>query len=449
MNKRLIIICMLLVLNTFACKRNNNNSDNQTKVSSEASTTYWAKTYGGSGFEFNPKIAKTNDGQFIIAVDGSFGLNGDFWVFKIDDKGSIIWQKSYGGTSYENIRDISVTEDNGCMLVGSTESFGAGNEDFWILKLNSSGAIEWQRAIGGVNDDRAMSVATTSDGYIVAGYTYSFGNGWTDYFVVKLSKSGDVQWQKSYGGDGHDNAKSVVETGNGSFLVIGISSSFSIANAMWIIEIDASGSILWQKTYTEVYEVNYAIRTSDGNYLVAGFMYETGAGWDSVLVKFDANGLIIWQRKYGASGTEQAESVVETSDGGYLLVGRTDSFGFGGDDISVIKLQSDGSISWQKAFGGSRLDFGHSILQLDDGKIMMTGTTSSFGTIIANDVIIIKTAVDGSGLSIGKDSNLTFSTTNIASSDTFVTALEVNSNVTYTNIEAVNTNATIKLISSD
>ncbi|GAI33263.1 unnamed protein product, partial [marine sediment metagenome] len=183
----------------------------------------------------------------------SFGAgDGDLWILKLTSYGDIEWQNTYGGGSYEDATSIRQTDDGGYVVTGTTYSFGAGDGDLWILKLTSSGDIEWQRTYGGSFDDWwAAYIQVTSDGgYIVSAITESFGAGDRDGWILKLTSSGDIEWQRTYGGSGDDWGEYIRETGDGGYIVAGTTESFGAGDRDgWILKLTSSGDIEWQRTY--------------------------------------------------------------------------------------------------------------------------------------------------------------------------------------------------------
>jgi len=172
---------------------------------SSSACSFWAASYGGSYPDYVSSIQQTSDGGYIVAGHTlSFGVGDrDFWVLKLDEEGNVEWQKAYGGSDYDWATSIQQTDDGGYIVAGYTFSFGAGGYDFWVLKLNENGNVEWQKTYGGSDDEEAYSINQTDDGgYIVAGgSTYSFEPGGYDVWVLKLDEEGNVEWQKTYGGN--------------------------------------------------------------------------------------------------------------------------------------------------------------------------------------------------------------------------------------------------------
>ena len=356
----------------------------------------WQKSLGGSYSDQANSIIQTSDGGYVIAgfsasqdgdVTGNHG-SYDYWIVKISSVGDIQWQKSLGGT-YEDIAfSIIQTSDGGYIVAGESHSNdgdvsghhgGAGlsywQNDYWIVKINSLGSIVWQKSLGGTNSDFANSIIQTTDGgYIVAGSSASNdgdvsghhgGNFTYDYWIVKLSSVGDIQWQKSLGGTYDDKANSIVQANDGGYLIAGNSSSNDgdvsghhggIDYDYWIVKINSSGNIQWQKslggTYTDT--PLSIIKSADGDFLVAGYSESqdgdiTGhrGAYDYWLVKINSSGNIQWQKSLGGSYHEFAISIIQTTDRGYVVFGHSlsvdgDVTGNKGDyDMWIVKLSCE------------------------------------------------------------------------------------------------------------
>jgi hypothetical protein len=327
----------------------------------------------------------------------SFGADwGDIFLIKTDANGNIIWAKTYGGTYTDYARSVQQTSDGGYILAGHTNSFG-GFEAF-LIKTDANGNVQWAKTYGGTSYDWAYSVQQTSDGgYIVAGNTRSFGVG-GDIFLIKTDANGNVQWAKTYGGTSHDWAYSVQQTSDGGYIVLGFTYSFGADSGdIILIKTDANGNIMWAKTYGGMKEDGaYSFQqASDGGYIVAGWTKSFGAGWHDVfLIKTDANGNIIWAKTYGGTDIDWASSVQQTSDGGYIVAGGTWSFGAGGGDLFLIKTDANGNRSWAKTYGRTGSDFASSVQQASDGGYIVAGSTGSFGAG-DYDIFLIKTYANG------------------------------------------------------
>jgi hypothetical protein len=259
----------------------------------------WQKTYGGTSWDGAFAIAPTSDGGYVVAgATWSFGAgSADVWVLKLDGWGNVQWQKTYGGTDWDRVVAIAPTPDGGYVVAGRTWSFGAGYFDLWVLKLDGSGNVQWQKTYGGTDGDKALAIVPTSDGgYVVAGETESFGAGLSDAWVLKLDGSGNVQWQKTYGGTQGDRAFAIVPTSDGGYIVAGETESFGAGlSDAWVLKLDGSGNVQWQKTYGGTGDdATWAIApTSDGGYVVAGWTESFSAGSSDVWVlKLEADGTV-------------------------------------------------------------------------------------------------------------------------------------------------------------
>jgi uncharacterized delta-60 repeat protein len=361
----------------------------------------FAKTYGGIYGEWALSVQQTSDGGYIVAgLTRSFGaVLNDIFLIKTDANGDTIWAKTYGGTGDDVAFSVQQTSDGGYILAGLTTSFLAGNYDAFLIKTDANGDIIWAKNYGGAYNDFALSVQQTSDGgYIVAGYTESFGAGGYDFFLIKTDANGNVIWAKTYGGGGVDWAFSVQQTSDGGYIVAGLTTSFGAGGGdAFLIKTDANGDIIWGKTYGGTdWDWAYSVQqTSDGGYIVAGYTESFGAGgYDFFLIKTDANGNVIWAKTYGGTNYDYAHSVQQTSDGGYIVAGLTTSFGAGDRDIFLIKTDANGDIIWAKTYGGTYWDEVSSVQQTSDGGYIVAGYTTSFGAG-GWDIFLIKTDANG------------------------------------------------------
>jgi uncharacterized delta-60 repeat protein len=362
----------------------------------------FAKTIGGSGDDFAMSIIQSSDGGYVIAGSTrSFGAgNEDIYVVKLDSSGNVVWTKTIGGSYGDEARSIIRSSDGGYVVAGWTLSFGAGYSDFYVVKLDSSGNVQWTKTIGGSSDDFAYSIIQSSDGgYVIAGYTQSFGAGGSDIYVVKLDSSGNVQWVKTIGGSDWDVAYSIIQSSDGGYVVAGRTYSFGAGKAdMYVVKLDSAGNVQWAKTIggsddDRAYSI---IQSSDGGYVVAGYTTSFGAGKeDMYVVKLDSSGNVQWTKTIGGSDKDVARSIIRSSDGGYIVAGYTRSFGSGGD-IFVVKLDSSGNVQWAKTIGRSRWDSASSIIQSSDGGYVIAGETEilvyySGGSSYYSEFYIVKT----------------------------------------------------------
>jgi len=418
----------------------------------------WAIIYGGTGSDSAYSIQQTNDGGYIVAGEtNSFGAGGsDVWILKLTSSGDIEWQKTYGGIVDDCAWSIQQTGDGGYIVAGETGSFGARDKDIWILKLSSTGAIEWQRTYGGSEWETDPSIQQTNDGgYIVVGHTESFGVGGADIWILKLSSAGDIEWQRTYGAGEQEYAPSIQQTSDGGYIVAGHTYSVGVEMwGYWILKLSPEGDIGWQKTYgwSTFDKPNSIQQTSDGGYIVIGETSSFGAGSSDIwILKLSSDGDIEWQKTYGGTSYDEALSIQQTNDGGYIVAGSTDSFGAGSSDVWILKLTSSGDIGWQKTYGGSGSDSASSIQQTSDGGYIVTGYIISWGAG-SRDFWVLKLSSDGDinpRCSFIRSSNAEVSDTDISSEDTNTTPMYKDITPQDTNIIPQDTDATVYNLSSE
>ena len=348
--------------------------------------TLWTRTYGGSSSDFGYSVQPTSDGGYILAGwTGSFGAGiANFYLVKTDADGNTLWTRTYGGSDFEEAYSVRQTTDGGYIVAGYTSSFGAGSFDVYLVKTDESGNELWTRTYGGGGSEIAYSVQQTTDGgYIIAGYTDSFGAGSADFYLVKTDSNGDTLWTRTYGGTDSDQSRSVQQTTDGGYIIAGYTSSFGAGGYdFYLVKTDADGNTLWTRTYGgSGTDQGYSVQQiTDGGYIIAGITGSFGAGSaDFYLVKTDANGDSLWTRTYGGSGTDQGYSVDQTTDGGYIVAGYTESFGAGSWDFYLVKTDADGDTLWTRTYGGSSYDCGWSVQQTPDDGYIIAGYTMSFG----------------------------------------------------------------------
>ncbi len=352
------------------------------KMSSSGSLE-WQKSIGGSLTDQANAIVQTADSGYIIAgstisndgaVTGNHGQT-DYWVVKLSSAGTVQWQKCYGGASYEIAYSIQQTTDGGYVVGGESWSNDGdvtgnhGGRDCWIVKIDTSGALQWQKSLGGSANDFGKKIRQTADGGYIATVTSSSSDGdvtnnygSSDFWVVKLSNLGIIQWEKSFGGTLVDNGQDIIQTSDEGYVVIGLTTSNDgdVTDSKgkgdyWVVRISSLGAVVWQKTLGGS-ELDYAtsvVQSTDGGFVVAGYsvsnngdLTENKGSSDYWLVKLNASGYIVWQKSLGGSEYDVANYFTTTSDGGYIIAGYTRSLNgdvtlnHGSDDFWIVKLKS-------------------------------------------------------------------------------------------------------------
>ena len=307
------------------------------------------------------------------------------------------WEKTFGGKDSDDGSSVQQTTDGGYIIAGTTDSFGKGGSNVYLIKTDANGEELWSKTFGGKDYERAWCVQQTTDGgYIIAGQV-EYETAGEDIYLVKTDASGEELWSKTFGLGTTDKAYSVQQTNDGGYIIVGETSTVSQSDDVWLIKTDADGNQIWSKTFGGANSDGgrSVQQTTDGGYIIAGHTGSFGAGgWDTYLIKTDGNGNELWHKTFGGGGDEGANAVQLTTDGGYIIVGDTSSFGAGSFDVWLIKTDADGNQIWSKTFGGSTWDYGNSVQQTTDGGYIICGFTGSFGAGQA-DLWLIKTDADG------------------------------------------------------
>ncbi len=291
------------------------------------------------------------------------------------------------------------TSDGGIAIAGGTYSSGAGGSDFWLVKVDSTGIVQWNTTYGGANHDTAWAAIQTSDmGFAIAGYTTSFGAVNSDWWLVKTDSTGNIQWNATYSSVGSDTANSLIQTDDGGYVVAGDIGAYG-GNDAYLIKFNSTGVIEWTRnhgvgTHDGAYSV---VQTSDGGYAVAGYRERYLVGpIDFWLLKTDSNGIKEWDKTFGGASWDVAYSVAQTMDGGYAVAGETSSFGAGAYDYWIVKTNSTGNPEWNQTYGRADADNARALIQTGDGGFTLVGYTRSFGTG-DYDLWIVETGIE-SGL---------------------------------------------------
>jgi hypothetical protein len=345
--------------------------------------TLWTRTYGGSIMELCFEVQQTSDGGYVaVGFTYSFGAgNGDVWLVKTDANGDTLWTRTYGTSGDESGNSVRQTTDGGYIVAGFTGGFV--DYDVYLVKTDANGDTLWTRTYGGSGGEDAESVQQTTDGgYIIAGSTDSFGAGRLDFYLVKTDANGDTLWTRAYGGDDWDIARSVQQTSDGGYVITGDTESFGGGDDrdVYLVKTDSSGDTLWTRVYGGVSrDVGESVQqTTDGGYMITGNTYTPETDEDFWLLKTDANGDTLWTRTYGGIFGENGFCGQQTTDGGYIMTGYTQSFGAGGDDVYLVKTDANGDTLWTRTYGGSSNDGGGFVQQTTDGGYIVSGYTMSF-----------------------------------------------------------------------
>ncbi len=306
------------------------------------------------------------------------------------------WDRTFGGIEWDVGRSVQQTKDGGYIVTGLTCSYGAGYSDVWLIKTDEKGSMEWDKTFGGKDGDGGLSVLQTNDGgYIIAGYT-TLNEAW-DVWLIKTDSNGNEQWSNTFGGKDYEKGMSIQETNDGGYIVTGDTSSYGDGNSdIWLIKTDSGGNEEWNRTYGGVgADSGFSVQqTIDEGYIITGYMESLIGTFDVCLIKTDENGSMEWDKIFGGMNNDVGGSVQQTKDEGYIIAGKTCSYS-SGSDIWLIKTDSDGKEEWNKTFGETgKNDEGSSVQQTTDNGYIVTGYTMSYGAV-SSDVWLIKTDSDG------------------------------------------------------
>jgi hypothetical protein len=345
----------------------------------------WSQVFGGFGNDWGRSVRQTAEGGFIITGRTlSFGVGGwDVYLVKTDSVGGQEWSVTFGGSSDDFGQSVQQTTDGGFIIVGYTYSAGIGGSDVYLIKADKDGNEIWSRTFGGSNADFGFSLCQTNDGgFVIAGYTYSFGSGWGDIYLIKTDSDGNEQWSRTFGGSDGDFGYSVTQTTDGGYIIAGYTYSFGEGSSdIYLIKTDGDGNEQWSRTFGgSDGDFGYSVtQATDGGYIIAGYTYSFGEGGSDIyLIKTSSDGGKEWYRTFGGSTADFGYSVQPVIDGGYIVAGYTYSFGEGGSDVYLVKIKANGNREWSWTFGGSGNDFGYSVQPTVDRGFIVAGRTNSF-----------------------------------------------------------------------
>lgn len=362
----------------------------------------WRKVYGYSKNELANSMIKTRDGNYVLAgMSNSKNPYGedDFYLLKIDKWGNILGEWVYFGERDDNAQSIIETSDGGLLILGESYSYATGiSKDLFVIKLDKKGEVAWAKNFGGMDMDGGRCAIEDSDGdYVLVGWTRSLGAGNSDFYVIKLSPNGEIIWSKTWGGKNFDEANSILETEDGNYLIAGYTLSFgSGGKDVALVKLDKNGNVIWHKTYggTKDDSASSIIKTSDGNYLLVGLTFSYGSNGDVYVLKINPNGDVVWEKYFGGESVDEGNAVVETYDKGFVIVGSTRSYGVMGLGVYILKLSSSGNLLWQKVYDGEGDEEARTILELEDVGLLVGGYTRSWGAQ-ASDVLVLRLDSEG------------------------------------------------------
>jgi len=349
----------------------------------ESAGIEWEAMFGGRAIDRGLAVQQADDGGFVAVGTTSsgfyvsYGTDYDVYLVKTDAAGRLEWQKTFGGVGDDEGVGVQQTADGGYVLTGTSRSGTAGTL-VYLVKTDASGRLEWQRTFGGGGENVGRCVRQTADGgFVVLGETDSRGAGDKDLYLIRLDNAGKMLWEKTYGGKMAEEAACVQETPDGGYVITGATASFGAGGFdVYLIKTDAAGKPEWERTFGgSGWDFGSWVRqTDDGGYAIAARTASFGAGgYDVYLIKTDAAGRTEWERTFGGSGWDAGKTVRPTGDGGYLAAGWTDSFGGGGWELYLVRTDAFGRKLGETTVAGGRFDERFGIGETGDGGYVVAG----------------------------------------------------------------------------
>ncbi len=361
----------------------------------EIKPSEFQKNYGGANDEFGKAVLEYPNGDlYVVGSTTSFGSGlSDVYVIKTDMNGNTIWTKTFGGTGNEEPNEIIKAADGNLLILGITDSYGAGGDDMYLLKIDTTGAQLWHKEYGGAADEVAEDIVIAPDGnYLINGITYSYGNGLRDIYLLKITLAGTPIWTKTYGGPLDDGGISLCNAPGGNIMLYNFTDNFgAVARDTYVMKVNSIGDSLGAWLYGgDEYEQACSIEpTTDGNYIIMGHTASFGHFEHNLYaLKITDTGTILWEKNYGGAFHDGGEHGEQSEDGGYIFCGRTNSFGNNSEQVYLVKTDANGNLQWEKDAGGSNNDAGYNMTETDDAYIVVGQTLSV--TNGNNDVFLVK-----------------------------------------------------------
>ncbi len=369
----------------------------------------WTQTFGGpsnDGCTSVESVVFTMDGGYIIG--GWTRSDGadyeDVYLVKVSEAGNMVWEQSFGGAFAERCNSLDENSDGSIILAGFTSSVGSGGEDMYLVKTDQYGAVEWEATFGGSENEQCYSVQQTTDGgYILGGSTVSYGAGGYDMYLVKTDASGVMEWDQTYGGSMTDVCYSLDLTSDGGYILGGYTTSYGAGwTDMYVVKVDADGNLEWDRTYGGVSSEHcYSVKEVwwDYGYVLAGETMSYGAGvTDMYVIRTWASGDTVWARTFGGIYNDVCKSVDVTTDGGFICGGWTTSFGAGSSDFYLAKIDHSCDLEWDMTFGGTEFDQCYAVCQTPDDGFFLGGVTESYGAG-EQDIYVVRLGPEPSDIS--------------------------------------------------
>ena len=384
-----------ICLNNIELNSTSINSDRQEPFLGDGPDEEWNITFGGDDYDVFFVVQETSDSGFIAlgGIDANaWDIGGDCLLVKTDENGNILWNKTFGGSDTDNGHGIYQTNDGGYIISAITESYGAGSSDAWVIKTDANGNEQWNKTFGGDSYDLAeKSIPNTPDGgYLIVGSTNSFGTGNSrDGWLIKIDGNGNEQWNKTYGTENNEHLWEVHITSDGGYVMIGYIHDLSTQRRdAWVIKTDDDGNVQWDKKFGPAYQGLSIKQANDNGYVFLTEVKDTefGGYLNAWMIKTDQNGNEEWNKMFitpkGEDRFAVHHNIQPTLDGGYILTGVTNAVlpVYSVGDMWLSKIDENGNILWEKIIGGHAYDTTYTVDATSDGGFIISGMTKNFGS---------------------------------------------------------------------
>jgi hypothetical protein len=356
-----------------------------TQVNSVISSNF---TYGGENYDTGKALIQTNDNGFILAgYTSSFGAGAnDSWLIKTDAAGIVQWNYTYGGDENDSMEAFIHTNDNGLALAGSTYSYSNGESDFWLVKTDINGSVAWNKSYGDSGWEGANAIIQTHDGgYALAGSIILYGETQSDFWLVKTDNNGTIEWNQSYGGQLDDWAIEVIQTIDDGYLLTGTSYSYGEGESdIWLIKTDNNGTLLWNQTFGKSGHdgASALVHLNDSDrILLAGYSWSVeSSNYNVIVIETYSNGTIAWNQTYGGQNHEIPKDILPISLDSFVLVGSERSLNGDQNNTNAffMRIYTNSTLAFSFTYGGSQFDETVNIVQVDTLEYQLVGTTWSF-----------------------------------------------------------------------
>lgn len=367
----LLLFCLLIVTPV--------TESSTLTVHGQSGAPIWSYTFGGAGRDYGWSLVEAEAGGFTVAgASNSYGAGGnhDAYLVRTDENGILQWNHSIGGLLSDYTYSIVECAAGGYALTGYSSTYSVGFRDLWLLRVDGNGVPMWNRSFGGVLGDFGRSIVECSDGgFAVVGYSASYSSGDNDIYLVRTDQDGNLLWYRVFGGSTYEYGHDIIECRSGGFIIAGERGATGGLEDAYILRTNETGHLLWDLTFGEAGHdlCKGIIETSDG-FLVVGSTdsYSTGNS-DLWLIRINQDGILQWHKTYGGERHDSGWSLIEHSTGSIVLIGSTENFGAGGEDLWLVYTDRNGFLLGHEAFGGVDNDYGRDIVELADGSLVLTG----------------------------------------------------------------------------